>query len=68
MQNKPRNEPTNIQSLSYEQAFEELETILEKLENERSSLEETLALFERGKGLVQHCAGLLDEGEYPWKP
>jgi len=53
----------DFQSITYEQAFEELEKILRQLENEHASLEETLALFERGKNLVQRCTILLDEAD-----
>jgi len=54
---------SDVQSITYEQAFEELEKILRQLENEHASLEETLALFERGKNLVQRCTLLLDEAD-----
>jgi exodeoxyribonuclease VII small subunit len=53
----------DMQSLSYEQAFAELETILRQLENEQASLEDTLSLFERGKALVKHCTALLDAAD-----
>ena len=54
---------TPIEELSYEQAFVELEAIVAALEGEESSLEDALALFERGQGLAKHCAGLLDKAE-----
>lgn len=53
----------DIQTLSYEQAFEELETILHQLESEQANLEETLRLFERGKALVDRCSELLDAAD-----
>jgi exodeoxyribonuclease VII small subunit len=52
-----------VEQLSYEQAFTELEDIVEKLESDQQSLEEALALYERGQSLAQHCAGLLDKAE-----
>jgi exodeoxyribonuclease VII small subunit len=52
-----------IAGLTYEQAFAELESIVEALEADQSSLEETLALFERGQGLARYCATLLDQAE-----
>lgn len=56
--------PTNdVQSLSYEQAFAELEEIVSVLENNSKPLEETLALFERGQALAQRCASLLEQAE-----
>ncbi len=52
-----------IDKLSYEQAFQELEEIVYGLETNQKSLEETIALFERGQALAKHCAGLLDQAE-----
>lgn len=52
-----------IESLSYEKAYAELETIVSKLETDSKSLEEALVLFERGQALAQHCALLLDQAE-----
>ncbi len=53
----------DIQSLSYEQAFAELEEIVYGLETNQKTLEEAIALFERGQALAKHCAGLLDQAE-----
>ncbi|MCE5209071.1 MAG: exodeoxyribonuclease VII small subunit [Chloroflexi bacterium] len=63
MKDKKPTPKQDIQALSYEQAFEELEMILRQLENEHASLEETLALFERGKELVNRCTALLDAAD-----
>ena len=52
-----------VETLTYEQAFAELESIVAILESDQRSLEETLALFERGQGLARYCAGLLDQAE-----
>ncbi len=52
-----------IQSLSYEQAFAELEEIVYGLETNQKTLDEAIALFERGQALAKHCAGLLDKAE-----
>ncbi len=52
-----------VQSLSYEQAFAELEEIIDGLETNEKSLEEAIALFERGQALAKHCAALLDKAE-----
>jgi exodeoxyribonuclease VII small subunit len=54
---------TPIQDLSYEQAFAELEAIVKALEANQVSLEESLALFERGQALSQYCANQLDRAE-----
>ena len=52
-----------ISSLGYEDAIRELETIISGLESSQPSLEEALALYERGQALAQHCAALLDRAE-----
>jgi exodeoxyribonuclease VII small subunit len=54
---------TPVEQLSYEQAFAELETIVGALEANQITLEESLALFERGQALSKYCAGLLDRAE-----
>lgn len=53
----------DIQSLSYEQAFAELEEIVSGLEMNQKPLDEAIALFERGQALAKHCASLLDQAE-----
>jgi exodeoxyribonuclease VII small subunit len=52
-----------IDKLTYEEAYAELETVVSALESSEQSLEEALALFERGQGLTKHCAELLDKAE-----
>jgi exodeoxyribonuclease VII small subunit len=52
-----------IDSLTYEQALAELETLVATLEEEQQTLTEALALLERGQALAQHCAALLDQAE-----
>jgi exodeoxyribonuclease VII small subunit len=46
--------------LSYEQARAELATVVEKLESGGSTLEESLALWERGEHLAAICQRWLD--------
>ncbi len=52
-----------VEELTYEQAFSELEKIVSALETEENSLDESMALFERGQELARYCAGLLDKAE-----
>lgn len=49
--------PTNpdVSMLSYEQARDELITVVNDLEQGSSSLEESLALWERGEALAKRC-------------
>jgi exodeoxyribonuclease VII small subunit len=46
--------------LSYEQARAELATVVEKLEAGGTTLEESLALWERGEHLAEVCQRWLD--------
>jgi exodeoxyribonuclease VII small subunit len=62
-QNKSSKDSIPVEQMTYEQAFTELEAIVMILESEERSLEETLALFERGQSLAQHCVQLLDQAE-----
>ncbi len=48
---------------SFEEAFQELENTVERLEEGDLTLQESMALFERGIELVKYCAQLLDEAE-----
>ena len=48
---------------AFEDALEELEAIVERMEDGEPSLEESLKLFERGMGLTRHCQKALDGAE-----
>lgn len=48
---------------TFEQAFAELEEIVSRLEAADLSLDESLALFERGQVLTTLCAQLLEAAE-----
>ena len=52
-----------IKDLTFEQAFAELEETVHKLEAGGLTLEESLALFERGQALAAHCNAQLDQAE-----
>jgi len=55
--------PKPVAELTYEQAFNELESIVASLESEQKTLEETMRLFERGQVLANFCGALLDNAE-----
>jgi exodeoxyribonuclease VII small subunit len=57
------NKDLDLNALSYEQAFEELKTVIDQLEAGDKPLEETLALYERGQTLFRHCTTLLEQAE-----
>jgi exodeoxyribonuclease VII small subunit len=48
---------------TFERALEQLEQIVEQLESGELSLEDSLAAFEAGVGLVKHCNQKLNEVE-----
>jgi exodeoxyribonuclease VII small subunit len=56
----PRGGHGNDAELSYEQARAELATVVERLEAGGSTLEEALALWERGERLADICQRWLD--------
>jgi len=56
-------EKTSVDELSYEQAFAELEQIVNRLESETLNLDESLTLYERGQALSTRCAALLESAE-----
>jgi exodeoxyribonuclease VII small subunit len=45
---------------SFEEALQQLEAIVEKLESGEASLEESIALFEQGTALAKLCEGKLN--------
>ena len=54
---------SEIENLTFEQAFAELEETVQKLEAGGLTLEESLTLFERGQALAALCNVQLDEAE-----
>ena len=52
-----------VDELTYEQALAELESIVAALENEQRSLDESMALYERGQALIKRCAKILEKAE-----
>ena len=59
---EPKSTPS-IETMSYEQALSELESIVAALEAGEGNLGDSLALFERGQSLALRCTRLLDEAE-----
>ncbi|MDO5620831.1 MAG: exodeoxyribonuclease VII small subunit [Paracoccus sp. (in: a-proteobacteria)] len=53
----------DIETLSFEQAMKELETVVGKLEHGEATLEESIALYERGAKLRAHCETRLKAAE-----
>jgi exodeoxyribonuclease VII small subunit len=54
---------TDVTSLGYEQARDELVDIVARLENGQAGLEESMLLWERAEALAAHCSRWLDRAE-----
>ena len=52
-----------VASLSYEEAKDELVSIVATLESGSASLEESMRLWERGEALAAHCTRWLDQAQ-----
>jgi exodeoxyribonuclease VII small subunit len=50
-------------AFTFEEAQRELERIVSQLEGGRASLEDAVALWERGDELYRYCLGKLDSAE-----
>jgi exodeoxyribonuclease VII small subunit len=50
-------------ALTFEQAFAQLEEVVQQLESGDLPLEKSLALFEKGVRLAKLCEGKLDDAE-----
>ncbi|MEZ5785589.1 MAG: exodeoxyribonuclease VII small subunit [Xanthobacteraceae bacterium] len=55
--------PVDVDTLSFEQALDELETIVKRLEDGRVPLAESVAIYERGEALKRRCEDLLRQAE-----
>jgi exodeoxyribonuclease VII small subunit len=58
-----RTEVNEVEKLSFEEAFKELEDTVHRLEGGGLTLDESIALFERGMRLAKYCGQKLDEAE-----
>lgn len=53
----------NIEELSFEQAFEQLQTTIQTLEDGGLTLEASIQQFEWGMRLANRCGAMLDQAE-----
>ncbi|MFJ5954847.1 exodeoxyribonuclease VII small subunit [Paenarthrobacter sp. NPDC092416] len=58
--NASQESPESLDSLSYEDAREQLVAVVGRLEAGGASLEESLALWERGEALAKRCEEWLE--------
>jgi exodeoxyribonuclease VII small subunit len=56
-------EPTDITTMSFEEALVELEQIVRRLEGGQVKLDEAILSYERGAQLKQHCERKLNEAQ-----
>lgn len=63
MPGKTASPPADIESLSFEAALKELESIVARLEQGEVDLEDSIALYERGQALKAHCDRKLKAAE-----
>lgn len=52
-----------IKNLSLEQAFEQLEDVISRLESEDITLEQSFTAYKEGMELLKHCNDSLDKVE-----
>lgn len=50
----------NIDDLTYEEAFRELEVLVTALEGDGLPLDQSMQLYERGQALAKRCSELLE--------
>jgi exodeoxyribonuclease VII small subunit len=53
----------DVNTLPFEGAIEELESIVKRLEEGKVPLEESVAIYERGEALKRRCEDLLAQAE-----
>ena len=53
----------DIKEMTFERALKELEQIVSRLERGDVELEESIAIYERGESLRDHCDRLLKQAE-----
>ncbi|MDX2307234.1 MAG: exodeoxyribonuclease VII small subunit [Hyphomicrobium sp.] len=61
--NKPAQKHADIRDMTFERALKELEAIVARLERGDVELEESIAIYERGEQLKDHCDRLLRQAE-----
>jgi exodeoxyribonuclease VII small subunit len=57
------NNNADVKKLSFENALEELESIVTRLEDGKVPLEESVTIYERGEALKRRCEELLRQAE-----
>lgn len=64
MPKQPREQPDQPpESLTYESAVDELESIIERIESGQTGLEDSIRLYERGAVLLRRCREILEQAD-----
>jgi exodeoxyribonuclease VII small subunit len=58
-----KTDAADVEELKFEEALEQLEAIVNKLESGQVNLEASIAIYERGEKLKARCEALLREAE-----
>jgi exodeoxyribonuclease VII small subunit len=53
----------NIENLTFEQAYQQLEAAVQMLDNEKLPLAEMITLYQQGIALAKYCDQQLDQAE-----
>ena len=59
----PAESPSSVESLSFEQALEELGQIVGRLEGGQDELDKSITDYQRGMALKEHCEKKLKEAQ-----
>jgi len=59
----PENIPAGAAGMTFENALEELEALVAKMEDGRLPLEESLAAYQRGAELIKYCESRLSAAQ-----
>lgn len=58
-----KDDAAPIESLSFEQALDELDALVRRMESGELALDESIAAYRRGAQLAQHCQARLARAE-----
>ena len=64
MNDQPKDNEKKIAAMTFEEAMTELETLLQWVEKGEGSLEQSIAAYERGMALAEHCGTCLAKAEH----
>ena len=60
---RPADTAASSEPLSFEQAVQQLEQIIERIESGQIGLEKSISEYERGVGLIRRCRQVLERAE-----